>query len=280
MEFRGLRIAGRWTPQEFEQLRSTLAPIPAAWLEKNPNVQAIIRQDVLRNAPPQAPGHSQYDKRQRAIVVFDKGVYHAGSRGIDKEQFRRSILHELAHAILIQRPNWLREWADKTRHDGFVDEYARTSPAEDFADTFSEFFIHPKQTQTRAPEKYSFIGDRLAQEQGKRMNPAETYDKQASDAAVDNGFADELLKTGGPASMLSEIGRMPRGIKALGLAGAGLGAYEAGRVGGRKRGRQEGVTAVRDVAERAYKAGVIRGATAMRQHIISRMRRASGQQGQ
>jgi len=262
MKFRGVNLLGKWTPDEISHLRHNLEVVPEAWLEKNPYLQSIVREDVLRGAPPSAPGHSKYDPIKRAIVVYDKGVYHPSGK-IDEEQFRRSVLHELAHSLLRQN-KWIGDWEKETSSDKFIDDYAKTSPDEDFADTFSEFFIHPEAVKHEAAEKYDFISDRLARAQQEKV------------AMVNiDSFADELEKVAFklPTGFLNKI---PRGIK-LGLGiGAGFGIHAHGEHEGRAIGRAEGTKATRFVAERAYKMGVMRGAVAMRRQIVSRMRSVMG----
>jgi len=269
MNVRGIDLRGHWTPDELAAVRRTLDPIPAPWLEKNPNILSIIRQDALQGAPPSAPGHSKYDPARRAIVVFDKGVYHAGSRRIDEEQFKRSVLHELAHTLLLRFPEWTKHWGSETKNDGFVDEYAKTNLHEDFADTFSEFFIQPGKTERKAPQKYAFINDRLMQARRDKV------------AMVNlNSFSDEVFEKvarfGLPSGLLGKAGKMPRGMKLLGLGGVGAGTYAHGQSKGRKRGMAEGTQATNMVAQRAYKVGVMRGAVAMRSHILERMNKTMG----
>lgn len=158
MNVRGLELDGGWTAEEVRELHRILAPLPESFVEDNQNLQTIIRRPVLQDAPPNAPGHSKYEPDQAAIVVFDKGVYHDGQ--IDPEQFRRSVYHELAHSILKGRPELLEEWKVRTRGDGFVDDYAKTSPEEDFCDTFSEYFID-RRTRNAVPRKAEFMRDMI-----------------------------------------------------------------------------------------------------------------------
>ena len=161
MNIRGIELEGNWSGNETRELEKILAPLPKHFVEENPNFKTIIRRPVLLDAPPEAPGHSKYEPAQGAIVVFDKGVYH-GER-IDPEQFRRSVYHELAHSLLHDRPHILTEWEAATRGDGFVDDYAKSSPSEDFADTFSECFIHDGKTSKAVPVKAAFIRRMITQ---------------------------------------------------------------------------------------------------------------------
>lgn len=157
--FRGIRIEGDWANAEKERLPGILAAIPKRFLEDNQCIKAIIRRPVLENAPTGAPGHSKYDPGTGSIVVYDKGVYHGEE--IDEEQFPRSIYHELAHAILANDKTLLARWVFETAGDGYVDEYARTSAEEDFADTFSELLIHPRETSKAVPQKARFLAGLL-----------------------------------------------------------------------------------------------------------------------
>ncbi len=160
MAIRGIDLVGEWKPDEVKEATSILAPLPKAFVELNPHFKVLERRPVLTDAPPSAPGHSKYEPESGTIVVFDKGVYH-GSR-IDPEQFRRSVYHELAHAIVRGNPDLLSRWSAETQHDGFVDDYARTSPEEDFADTFSECLIHGDRVRQAVPVKAAFIRKELA----------------------------------------------------------------------------------------------------------------------
>lgn len=160
MEIRGILLQGEWTKDEVAEAKKILAPLPAAYVEKNSHFRVLERQRVLVDAPPEAPGHSKYNPPSGTIVVYDKGVYH-GSR-IDPEQFRRSVYHELAHAIVRQDPDLLERWKASTRGDGFVDDYAKTSPEEDWADTFSEVLIFGDRVRRVVPLKYAFVRRELA----------------------------------------------------------------------------------------------------------------------
>ena len=71
MKIRGLSLKGNWTPSEISHLRQILGAVPRDWIEDNSCLKSIIRRDVLRNAPPEAPGHSKYEPSIAAIVVFD-----------------------------------------------------------------------------------------------------------------------------------------------------------------------------------------------------------------
>jgi hypothetical protein len=80
-------------------------------------------------------------------------------------------------------------------------------------------------------------------------------------------FADELVKTAAaPEGVLHGLVRRLPGLAAVGGGGAAVG-YTLGRRKGERQGIQEGVAATGDVAQRAYRAGLQRGAEAMREAV-------------
>lgn len=238
----------------------------------------LVREPVLRNAPANAPGHSKYIPVLSAIVVYDKGVYD-GQR-IDPEQFRRSIFHELAHTIVRQSPRLLSAWTATTSGAGFVDDYAKTSPEEDFADTFSEYLISRDATRKAVPPKAEFIRCMLEQSSEQQEKVAMNFMR---------GFTDELVKTAGTgAGRLARMMRFGRkaehvggsGIgagKALALGGgAALGAGALGAKKGKEKGYNEGTSDVMDVAQEARMLGRKEGVMAYHQALQNRLRSGQG----
>lgn len=210
-----------------------------------------------------APGNAKWEPETRSIVLYDKGVYHDGK--FDPVQFSRSIYHELAHAILQAEPGLLARWARSTSGDGYVDEYAKTSPQEDFADSFSESLLFPREVGKRAPRKLHFVIDLL-----------DPRTEKTAMSHMLNAFAEELIKTafhipGGLIKALPKIG--------LGLAGAGavgLGGERIGEHRGEEHGIQEGAEQMEGGMRQAYIAGVQRGALAMRNAVLQQMQPAGG----
>jgi hypothetical protein len=198
-------------------------------------------------------------------------VYHDGK--IDPEQFRRSVYHELAHTILRCHPNLRDKWTSQTRGDDFVDNYAKTSPDEDFADTFSEFFIFPKKIHKVVPTKTSFMREMLAEARNQREKTAMPFL---------TAFTDELTKVAAGPSFaalrrLTALAKTPAALKVgkgavIGGGGAAAGIY-AGSKSGRKKGQQAGTKNMDEGMRRAYKMGIQRGAMAMRQAIVKQMGR-------
>jgi hypothetical protein len=84
------------------------------------------------------------------------------------------------------------------------------------------------------------------------------------------GFADELMKTAAAEGALPGIARrLPRfaGLAAVGGGAAALG-HALGKRKGEQQGIEEGASVADDVAQRAYRAGVERGASAMREAML------------
>jgi len=255
MWMRGVRLLGGWTHPELAALNRMLRPLPRNWLEGNGNLLSIIRRKALADAPPGAPGHSKYDPGARSIVVYDKGVYHRGR--IDQEQFRRSVFHELGHSILEGDDSILARWTADTSKDGFVDEYAKTSPAEDFCDTFSEFLIFPQKTQQVVPRKWRFLYNLMhqARPQEKTAMPflyafTQELTKVAASSGAMRGFANMAKKVMG-----SNVGKGALAVGAGGAGGAALGLAK-----GKRSGYERGTEDVSVVATRALQVGRQQGA--------------------
>lgn len=270
MIFREIEIRGNWKPVELKTLKEIFTPLPRAWVENNPSFRAIQRDAILRNAPPEAPGHSKYEPRLGLIVVYDKGVYHGGK--LDREQFCRSVYHELAHSIIRSNPELLKSWTNETSKDGFVDEYAKTSPEEDFADTFSEYFIHNRAARKAVPIKTNFLQ--------KLLNRSE--EKIAMDFM--NAFTDELQKTagladGGLAKILSLAGRTGKSKPGLAIMGLGAGGAIGGGLGhekGEESGFEEGSKGARRYGQVMRRRGQVEGSQAVINYL--RKRQMAGQQ--
>ena len=269
---RGILLKGRWTKEEEDAIPQIFAPLPNSWLSDNSFFSILERRKVLTDAPPTAPGHSKFEPKRSSIVVFDKGVYHNGE--IDQEQFRRSIYHELAHSILSLNNGLLSRWRKDTSKDGYVDEYAKTSPEEDFADTFSEFFIHSKKTRSVVPRKHGFLRELLKQ----------SKDSEEKIAMINiNSFADELVKVAMKGQALKDIllraAKSPV-TKGVGIAGgsaasAGVVAHGMGEDSGLKRGRKN----VRQVAVQARGIGRREGVMMYHQALQKSLRNKSMNRG-
>jgi hypothetical protein len=248
------------------ELHKILAPVPRAWVENSSSFRSLVRKPVLTGAPPQAPGHSKYEPQLGAIVVYDKGVYHDGK--LDPEQFRRSVYHELAHSIIRSNPQLLKAWNASTSGDGFVDDYAKTSPDEDFADTLSEFFIHSGATERVAPQKAAFLRNLLDQAEEKVA------------MSLLHSFADELTKTGASAGAhLGSMAKMIRRAMGSGAGKATLGAtvgLGGGAMIGERHGEAEGygkgTKDLRQIAVLARRRGQQEGVMAYHRHMMKRMR--------
>lgn len=158
-------LKGDWTEEERRVADHTLMKLPKQLTVENPNLKDVERKKALQPKPAGAPGDSEY--KDGRVVVFDKGVYNGGR--LDKDNLQRSILHELAHSVDDEVPGVFAHWCalsgwrkvgETWKHGKratFVDDYAGTSPFEDWADTFSEYHLHPEIVRKRFPDKFRFI---------------------------------------------------------------------------------------------------------------------------
>jgi hypothetical protein len=83
-------------------------------------------------------------------------------------------------------------------------------------------------------------------------------------------FQDELTKTAGKEGALRRLGgKLPAlaGMAAVGGGGAAVG-HALGKRKGESEGLQEGTALTGDVAQRAFREGVQRGASAMRDAML------------
>lgn len=231
-------------------------------------LRSIVLASRPASMPKDAPGHSMYSPEKRQIVLFKEGVY--DGKQLEKEQIRRSVLHEIAHHILEADASTLPRWTKDTNGEKYVDEYAKTSPDEDFADTFSEFFIHSKETRSLAPRKFQFI-DELAQP------PRE---KTAMVNLI--SFTDEIVKLASTKSQIAKrlLGKAvkSRGVQAGALAVGGATAggavgHEMGEDEGFEEGLGKGRKNVRQVAVRARDIGRREGAVMYHRALQQSMRK-------
>lgn len=255
MRVRDIELVGAWSQPELDLINRAFARLPAPWLEHNQCFTTLARQPKLDGAPSTAPGHSQYIPAMRKIVLYDKGVYDNGR--VKAELLYRSLFHELGHTIIACRPAMLQAWQAQTAEDDFVDEYAKTNAAEDFCDTFSEFFIFPTKTKRLVPRKWYFINDLLQQ--------ANSTEKIAMSFIP--SFANELTKVAvspGARRGLMNMLRSAAGSKVgKGAAIAGLGILGGGSLGvakGRNTGYEMGTSDVANVAQKALAIGRQQGA--------------------
>ena len=151
-----VRLIGKWTSAEHALLKSILDLLPSVLVHENKNLRAIARAPKLTNGPPDAPGHSMYTPNHPSngasrgvLVLFDKGVYDS-SGTLDPVLMGKSVLHELSHSLNVDLPQIFGR-------PPYITEYASRDASEDWAESFAEFFLHPKILRKRAPEKYRAI---------------------------------------------------------------------------------------------------------------------------
>ena len=253
---------GNWTPREQRVARHAIGCVPSS-LVGSRFLDTIHRHDVLRGAPDHAPGHSKYSPKTKVITIYDKGAS-------TDQKLKRSLWHELAHVILLNRPEIRRRWSLAMDRDPAIDTYAARSLDEDFAETLSEFLLDPQKTQRVVPQKSSLLAELLerAPEEKVAMSPFQ-------------GYVEEIVKQASAARFL----RSP-GAKMIGAAGLGAGGYGFGRsqgeTSGKKRGRQELAQqiapALRKREKMVFMSGFQQGARAGVQRLMSRLKQGQMQQ--
>jgi hypothetical protein len=80
-------------------------------------------------------------------------------------------------------------WVEDNSLDGFVRDYAGTSPAEDFADSAAYFRLNPVHTLRRSPRKYQWISEQFYG--GRKFDPdsRQTYYQATTREAVRSSLA-------------------------------------------------------------------------------------------
>lgn len=157
-----ISLLGKWTSKEILELHKVLRQLPDVLVRHNSNLLSIGREDRIVNAPKWAPGHSMYKsnhpkfgKYRGTLVIFDKGVYDK-SGNFDKVQFGKSVLHDLTHSFGIT------DFGPVFGKPPFVTQYASREPKEDFAESFSEYFLNPEILKGKIPEKFEAIDEFLS----------------------------------------------------------------------------------------------------------------------
>lgn len=92
-----------------------------------------------------------YLEEYRAIVIFDL---------IDRAQSRHVILHEIGHYVFHQKLDATvrSKWTTKVRPNSpCISDYAKTNPAEDFAETYAFYSLSPNLTLRKTPAKHNFM---------------------------------------------------------------------------------------------------------------------------
>lgn len=103
---------------------------------------------VERHIPTTAKGI--YLQHQRLVAIFDTS---------NPAVFRHTLYHEIAHHVyfVVIGHGLKHAWVTSIcRKDSFVSEYAATNAAEDFAESYVNYLLHPEQLEA-IPLKHHFM---------------------------------------------------------------------------------------------------------------------------
>jgi predicted Zn-dependent protease with MMP-like domain len=171
-----------WDPEEIETLSKVLSLLPAAMVSKNGNLNAIVRQREYDGEYDQAPGHGMYrsvagpEAKKDYIVMYDKALRdEAGNLKVGN--IAKTLIHELAHSLDDENSKQFSEWIEisgwfkedgepwlPSREVGFLNQYSRKHPKEDFAESFTAYVLDPDRLKIVSPQKYMFM-ERFFREQ-------------------------------------------------------------------------------------------------------------------
>lgn len=93
-----------------------------------------------------------YLQNKRLIAIFDTS---------DAAIFRHTLYHEIAHHVyfVVIGHQLKHAWVTRIcRNDSFVSEYAATNAAEDFAESYVNYLLHPQNLES-IPLKHHFMRD-------------------------------------------------------------------------------------------------------------------------
>ena len=175
-----------WKAEEIRALDKVLELLPAVFVSGNANLKSFVREAEYKGEYEQAPGQGMYresagpEAKKDYVVLYDKAFYNAAGQ-LDVKQLANTIVHEVSHSLDDEQPGPYQDWLKlsgwfqtnghwlPTRDLGFVDDYARGHPKEDFAETFTLYVMDPDRLRLIAPEKFLFM-ERLFK-QGKAEEP-------------------------------------------------------------------------------------------------------------
>ncbi len=114
-------------------------------------------------------GHWEKKEPVKDIGFYNKEIVinrQARDGNVDAETMKDTIAHEVGHQT--QREflgqNELKEWekiSGKRPESECVSDYARTSPAEDFAESYRAYCRDPETLRKASPEKYAFMREKV-----------------------------------------------------------------------------------------------------------------------
>lgn len=162
-----------WTSEEIRAVDKVLAMLPAAFVSKNKNLEAIVRKHEQDH--PDVPGAGMFqqaagpNQKRNYIVLHDEAfIDDEGQPNIGV--LATTLIHELSHSLDDEKSGPYKEWLELSgwfmledgqwlpaRDLGFINPYARRDPKEDFAESFTAYVLHPEKLRIVSPFKYMFM---------------------------------------------------------------------------------------------------------------------------
>ena len=155
-------VASKWKTSELDGLIGTMQDLPQHFFP-------------LQNDRKKTMYHFSRDMKYKinhsTTVANAVMMYFAGYDRFSDMKKKYVVTHELGHNVatklgdLDDSKEWLNisgweglkdKWTVKKK-DTFVSEYAKTNPAEDFAESFTAYRFNPHLLKLVSPEKYSFM---------------------------------------------------------------------------------------------------------------------------
>lgn len=164
-----------WTSDEISALDKVLAMLPAAFVSRNPNLKAIVKQKEYTGSYNQAPGHGMYQEsagpkaKKDYIVMYDRAFRDENGQ-LKPENIAKTLIHELSHSLDDEKPGPFQDWLALSgwfqeldgrwlpaRDTGFLNQYAMGHPKEDFAESFTAYVLDPDRLRIASPQKFMFM---------------------------------------------------------------------------------------------------------------------------
>jgi hypothetical protein len=167
-----------WSLAQVKAIQEFLGNLPAELIAKTQLGNILLY-----------PAEARDDiKRQFNFAVDPAGIMVKENRTMlistvnhdDPVALLRALIHEFGHAFDFSHRNSYKDqagynalsgWDSRGHASGarFVDEYAASNPEEDFANSFREYVINPKNLRDIDPKKYAWLKDNVFE--GKEVDP-------------------------------------------------------------------------------------------------------------
>ena len=214
-----------WSPAEIREIDATVSKLPKE-LRNLPKITEITRMGDGLRLHGHGPNTGAYaspawGSSKAELVVYDVGMggVTTGKDPLDVSSWpQEATMHELCHhhdykgyyasgngTMTSEQKNSafkkLSVWKEVTSAKGesswvpsgtaeFVSDYAKTSPAEDYAESCMNYVLHPEKLKEKAPVKYAFMKANLFNNQDFTDAPW-NVDKSKKWPALNNKLADE-----------------------------------------------------------------------------------------